>query len=187
MDIRDFGLISVSAVVAYLIYKDIKKNDKYEKAIEKISEGIEVNADNEIIDKAIEKAVNREVGGQIDKACTKAVSNLHYEISSKVRAAVEAEEKLLKEDTKKAIEKKISQIDISEAKDEVIKEAQTIVANRLEEDTKAIAKTYETSIKNVADLCEKMISQATVSANNIRKPIGTSSTDTLIKIFEEVL
>lgn len=187
MDIRDLGLIVLAGGVSYLIYKDMKKDNKYDKAIEKIADGIDIDTDNEFIEKAVEKAINRELGSQIDKACTRAVSEVRYDISSKVQAAVKAEERNLSENTKKEIERKISQIDISKAKEEVIKEAQTIVADRLEEDTKAIAKTYETSIKNVADLCEKMISQATVSANNIRKPVSVGNSEALIEIFKEVL
>ena len=187
MDFKDFAIVGCVCGIAYLIFENQKSKDNYEKIVDKIAEGIDVNIDDAMIEKAVEKAVEKEAGIQVNKACIKAVDAIRDDISAKVSKAVKEEENSLKDNTKKEIERKISKIDITKARDEVIRQAQDIVADRLEEDTKAIAKTYETSIKNVADLCEKMISTATISAQEVRQPIKTNGSETVIQLFKEVL
>ena len=179
-----FNCVLAGAVV-YLGYKEKKMSDKYEQAIDNIANNLDISVDNEIIHEAVERAVEKETSQQINTACTKAVSAIRSEINSQVAAAVRAETTHLHEDTKKAIERKLADIDISKARTEVIKEAQEIVADRLEEDTEAIKGTYEASIKKVSEMCENMISAATVSASKVKEPIAVGDVKTIIRLFEE--
>ena len=176
----------LATAVVYLGIKEKKMSDKYEQAIDNIANNLDITVDNEIIHEAVERAVDRETSVQVNTACTKAVSAVKGEINSQVAAAVRVEQEHLKEDTKKAIEKKIANIDISKAREEVIKEAQEIVADRLEKDTEAIKGTYEASIKKVSEMCENMISAATVSASKVKQPVSVGDVKTIIKLFEEV-
>jgi hypothetical protein len=187
MSINRSDVIAAAAlcVAGYFGYKFKKLSDKYEEATDKIAEGLDISVDDEIIKDAVDKAVDREVSTQVRIATNRAVNIVTNDIHDTVKKAVKAEEANLKESTRKAIERCVSDIDISKAKEEVIERAQDIVADRLEEDTKVIAKTYENSIKNVADLCEKMISTASTSANEVRRPIRTDDVETIIKIFKE--
>lgn len=188
MSITRSDVIAAAAVclAAYFGYKVKKLSDKYEEAIDDIADNIDVNVNNEIINAAVEKAVNREAASQVDTACQRAVRLVQDDIAHSVHKVVEAEKANLKADTKKAIEKKLESIDISSAKKEVIEEAQKMVADRLEEDTRVIKNTYEASIKNVAKMCEEMITSASVSANKAREPIDIGDVKTVIKLFKEV-
>ena len=186
INVRDILTITALTGVAVLGYKLKKLSEKYENAIDDIADGLDVNVDNEIINAAVEKAVNKETALQVNTACSKAVSAVRDDISMSVKRAVEVEKMSLKENTKKEIEKRIASIDITQAKKEVIEEAQQIVAERLEEDTKAIAGTYEASIKKMADMCETMIQQATVSAQKAREPVDFGDVKTIVKLIKEV-
>lgn len=173
-------------ISGYLAWRLKKLGDKYEQAIDTIANDIDVNVDNEIINEAVKKAVDRETASQVDTACQRAIRLVQDDIAHEVRKAVDTEKDHIKEDTKKAIEKKLDNIDISEARKEVISDAQKMVADKLEEDTRVIKNTYEASIKNVAKMCEEMISSATVSANKVREPINVDDVKTVINLFKEV-
>ena len=188
MRINRSDVIACAAVagVIWLYFKNKKTADKYDEVVDNIANNIDVNVSNEVINEAVDRAVARETASQVDTACQRAVRLVQDDIAHEVRKAVEVEKTHLKEDTKKAIEKKLESIDISEAKKEVIEDAQKMVADRLEEDTRVIKNTYEASIKNVAKMCEEMISSATVSANKAREPIDIGDVKTVIKLFKEV-
>ena len=189
MDIRIGDILGGCAMVGvvYLIVKDFRKDNKFNEAIEKIADGIDVNVDNLVIEKAVEKAVNRETAIQVDKACTRAVASIRSDISSKVKAAVDAEERSLKENTKKEIAKRIDNIDISKAQQEVIDDAQQIVADRFEEDLAGIRKTYETTIKKAADMCSDILAMSAqqTNINTVAKNVN-DATKTIISIMEKV-
>ena len=189
MDIRIGDILGGCALagVVYLFVKDLHKDKKLDEAINKIADGIDVNVDNEIIEKAVEKAVNRETAIQVDKACTRAVASIRSDISSKVQAAVNAEEKALKENTKKEIAKRIDNIDISKAQQEVIDDAQQIVADRFEEDLAGIRKTYETTIKKAADMCSDILAMSSQQRDmaSVARDVN-NSVKTIVSIMEKV-
>lgn len=189
MDIRIGDILGGCAMVGvvYLIVKDLRKDKKLDEAIDKIADGIDVNVDNDIIEKAVEKAVDRETALQVDKACTRAVQQIRYDISSKVKAAVDAEERSLKENTKKEIAKRIDNIDISKAQQEVVDNAQQIVADRFEEDLAGIRKTYETTIKKAADMCNDILAMSAqgASAASVARNVN-DSVKTIVSIMEKV-
>ena len=186
MEFRPIDIFGVCAAAGclYLGFRLKKMSGKYEEAIDKIANEIDIDISNEIIEAAVDKAVDREAALQVNNACNRAVRLVQSDIFNTVQAAVNAEKKTLNEDVKKAIEKKLADIDISDAKKEVIEMAQEIVANRLEEDTKAIAGTYEASIKKVAEMCENMISTATISAQKAREPVTVGDVKTVMKLFD---
>lgn len=154
---------------AYLIFENKKLKEKVEDAVDEIAKGIDVNVDNKIISEAVNRAVDREAKAQVRNACYDAVAEVRGSLSQEVKKAVNTERDSLKEQTKNEIAKKVSEIDISKARKEVIEEAKEKVAEKFEDDLEIISDSYKDMFDKVSNIYDS-ISDTVLKTKNAQVP-----------------
>lgn len=124
------GATVITTGVAYSVTesrKTRKELEKFNKAVDDMAKGIDVDIPDAIVNTAMTKAAEREA--------TKAAANVNKEavsiISSRVKKEVENERQHISESVKTKIEEQISLVDINDVKKQVVDKATQSVAKEV--------------------------------------------------------
>lgn len=141
--------LALSAYGAYKMYKAAKTLDA---KIDDLAEGIDIDIPDVITQKAMEKAAR----DAANRAASDAARSITREFSSDVRQsvseAVKKEKAALQSEIKDEIKRKVGEIDISDAKAEVVAEAKQEVSERLSRELEGIKAEYNQHLKDVSDI-----------------------------------
>lgn len=145
------GMIGIGyAFGAHKKMNDI--SEKLDKSINQLSESVVVDIPDHLIDRAIEQAVNREVEGEVRRASVRVVNDIEREVKSEVSSAVNSERTKIQESVKKEIEKKVSNIDISSLKRDVIEEAKEAAAEKMDSSLDDILEQFNDELHTVSKI-----------------------------------
>ena len=180
-----FGALGVAGYAAWKSHDNGKKIDeiaeRIDKTVDDISKGIEVSVDEPIVKEAVQKAVDREVKEQVKTACNTAVELVNHDIRAKVDDAVKEKQETLEEDVEKEIKKQIGEIDITKAKNKIIKEASDKAADKFDSELNDILGHYKGTLSNVSKIYQSI-------SDSIAKPVlgggggGSSKSPVILNI-----
>lgn len=126
--------------------------DKLDTSIDELSGNIAVSIPEHLIEKAVDQAVTRETEYEVKQATNRVVKDIEGEIKTEVSSAVSYERSRIHESVKKEIEKKVSNIDISSLKREVVDEAKEAAAEKLDSSLDDILEKFNDELHNVSKI-----------------------------------
>lgn len=130
--------------------------DRIDKTVDDISKGVEVSVDEPIIREAVGKAVKKEVKDRVAKACDAAIELVNNDIRADVSKAVDKKRESLEDDVEEEIKKQIGEIDITKAKNKVIKEASDKAASKFDGELNDILGNYKNTLGNVSKIYQSI-------------------------------
>ena len=132
---------------------DLKKKEAYRREqVRLLANGVEIKVDKDIVDEAISTTVERVVTHEVKAACNTAVYKVRSDISKDVKSTIDSVYSDIENDVKKEIERQIKNLDIAEAKKEVIKKAKERAAEKFEEDLDELLDKYNRDLDNITKI-----------------------------------
>lgn len=167
-----------AAYAAWRSHDNGKKIDeiaeRIDKTVDDISKGVEVSVDEPIIREAVGKAVKKEVKERVAKACDAAVELVNHDIRADVSKAVDNKRESLEDDVEEEIKKQIGEIDISKAKNKVIKEASDKAASKFDTELNDILGNYKNTLGNVSKIYQSISDAVAKPHTETMNPSGGS-------------
>lgn len=159
-----FGASLIGAAIlggiGFGFYKGFKKlediDNRINKTVDDVAKGVEVSVDDAIIREAVEKAVDREVKDKVEKACQSAIELVQHDISASVDKAVKEKQESLDKDVESEIKKQIGEIDISRAKEKVIREASDKASAKFDTELNDILRSHKDTLSNVSKIYQSI-------------------------------
>ena len=162
------GTMALGAI-GFGFYKGFKKleeiDNRINKTVDDVAKGVEVSVDDAIIREAVDKAVEREVKDKVERACQAAVELVQHDISASVDKAVKEKQEDLEADVEKEIRKQIGEIDISKAKEKVVREASERASEKFDNELNDILRSHKDTLSNVSKIYQSM-------ADTIASPVS---------------
>ena len=140
------------ATACYGAFKMVKAARTLNAKIDDLSSGIDIDIPDAVVSAAVEKAIDRMAGKAAADARDDVRREFSSEIRSEVKSAVSKEKEALRSEIKDEIKKHIGYIDISDVKDEVIKDAKLEVSDRLSRELDGIKEEYNKHLNDVKDI-----------------------------------
>lgn len=173
-----FGALGLAGYAAWKSHEGTKKIDeiseRIDKTVDDISKGIEISVDEPIIKEAVEKAVDREVRNQVKTTCETAVHEVEKDIRKDVAKAVNDKLESIEDDVEEEIKKQIGDIDISKAKNQVVKEASDKAAAKFNGELNDILGHYKNTLSNVSKIYQSISDAVAKPATQGINPSGSS-------------
>lgn len=154
--------------VGYAIGTKKKLNDISDKigaSLDQLSDATEVDIPEWMIDKAVEKAVDREVTYSVKKAVDSAVNEVKRDIHREVKESVKAAYADTKSEVTKELKKQVSNVDISEARKEVVAEAKKEAAEKFDSNLEEILEKFNSDLENVSKIYKSITNAITKESN----------------------
>lgn len=152
--------VAVLGGVGFGFYKGYKKIEEIDarinKTVDDVAKGVEVSVDDAIIREAVEKAVEREVKVKVERSCNTAIELVQHDISASVNKAVEEKLEAISGDVDFEIKKQIAEIDISKAKEKVIREASDKAAAKFDTELNDIIRSHKDTLSNVSKIYQSI-------------------------------
>lgn len=148
------GAVGIGIGIAIKLYSDnLKKKEAHRKEqVEILSKGVEIKVDKDVVDEAINSTVDRVVTHEVRQACNSAVFKVKADIHQDVKAAVDRVYSDIESDVRKEIDSQIRNLDISNAKKEVIRKAKERVAEKFEEELDGVLEKYNKDLDNITKI-----------------------------------
>ena len=158
--------------VGFTTYKfiELHRKKKATDAIDSLADHIHLDLDDPYLKEYVEQAVQQEVQRAANKAAEDIVNLQKGTISSAVSAEVKNQKDILAGSVKKVIADKVGQLSIEKIKDEALKDAKEMAAEKLKEDMDDILDNYKQGLDNMVTIY-KAISEKAAKANS---PSGMS-------------
>lgn len=145
-------ILGFIGTIGYAIAVTKKLRDvsvKLDRAVDNLVDTKEIDIPKDMINRSIERAVDREVRMQVGDSCKTAVKNIEKDIKKQIENAVEEEFEKQKGDVSKELKRQISDLDISEIKKEVVREAKDTAANKFKHDLDDILEKHNDELESV--------------------------------------
>lgn len=152
-DILQMGCITgFIATIGYAIAVTRRLHEvsnKLDRAVDNLVDTKEIDIPKDMINRSIERAVDREVRMQVGDSCKAATKAVENDIYKEIKSSVEDEFKRQKGDVAKELKRQINDLDISEIKKEVIREAKDTAANKFKHDLDDILEKHNDELESV--------------------------------------
>ena len=146
--------IGAAAGIALKLYSDNlkKKEENRRKQVEILSNGVEIKVDKDIVDEAIKTTVDRVVTHEVKDACNAAVFKVKADIHQEIKSVVDSVYSDIESSVKKELNTQLKNIDIADAKKEVIRKAKERVAEKFEDDLDEVLDKYNRDLDNISKI-----------------------------------
>ncbi len=143
------GFVSTIAYAISVTVKLHKVSDKLDRAVDNLVDTKEIDIPKDMINRSIERAVDREVKAEVASVCEKAVKDIEKDIRSEVKSNVEAEFNKQKDSIARELKRQVNNLDISEIRREVVREAKDTAANKFKHDLDEILDKHNDELESV--------------------------------------
>lgn len=131
-------------------------SDRLDKSIDELSDTITVNVEDTVVKEAINKAVAREVSIVVPKAVKASVKHVEDDISKQVSDEIHSHFQEIRNDVEQEVHRKVTDIDISALKRDVIAAAKKDAADKLEGSLDDILEDFNRNLKNLSSVYQSM-------------------------------
>lgn len=139
-------------IASYGAFKMVKAANTLNAKIDDLVNNTVVDIPDAIIETATQRAVDKTAKEVASSAASKIAHEFDDDIRTAVNGAIAKEKESLRSEIKEEIKKKVGNIDISEAKEEVISEAKREVSDRLSNELDGIKAEYNKHLNDVKDI-----------------------------------
>ena len=146
-----FGL-AATAYAAWQTRKMEKLAKKMNRAVDMIDSSTEVELSEELVNTAVQNAVDREARSAVTKSTDEAMRTVKEELNKEIHKAVYQYYDEIKPEIRSKIDEKIGDIDISEARREVIAKAKERVSEKFEQDLDGLLNKHNDNLDKVTKI-----------------------------------
>lgn len=126
-----------------------KVSDKLDRAVDNLVDTKEIDIPKDMINRSIERAVDREVRAEVSATCKQAVKDVERDIRKEIRENVDEEFKKQKGEVAKELKRQINDLDITEIRKEVVREAKNTAAEKFKHDLDDILDKHNDELESV--------------------------------------
>lgn len=130
----------------------IWKQKKLEESIEKLSNTVTVEVEDDYIHQIVGKAVEKEVSARVKVEAASAVSAIKADMSKKIQKEINNSYKDLKSQVKAEMEKQIGRIDLDDIRKEIIAEGREEAKKQFKNDLDKIVELQNDNLRNINDI-----------------------------------
>ena len=134
------------------------------RAVDDLSNGMEIDIPKSIVDEAIDKAVACEAKKVIEKAAADALSEVKRDIHTKVAAAVEEEYNSIKDTVLEKVTEQAAKIDVVRVRKDVEKSAHAAAMSKFNDNLDDILQTFTDNLNNTSKIYSTIASSMTRTA-----------------------
>lgn len=149
------ALITGVIAVGYSWYSNVKVKKAYElieESVEQMSKTIHVEVSRSIVDMAIDKAVCREVNAVVYSLSRETIRKVSSALHNEVKDSVDKSFSNIKTSVTKEIRDQVSNIDISDLKQEIKDEAKEKVISKFDDDLDSLLEEFNQNLQNVSKI-----------------------------------
>ena len=128
------------------------KQKKLEESIEKLSNTVTVEVEDDYIHQIVEKAVEKEVSARVRIEAASAVAAVKADMSKKIQKEINNSYKDLKSQVKAEMEKQIGRIDLDDIRKEIIAEGREEAKKQFKNDLDKIVELQNDNLRNINDI-----------------------------------
>ena len=144
---------AATGIALKLYYDNLKKKEENRrKQVEILSNGVEIKVDKDIVDEAIKTTVDRVVTHEVREACNTAVFKVKADIHQEIKSTVNSIYSDIESSVKKELNMQLKNIDIVDAKKEVIRKAKERVAEKFEDNLDEVLEKYNRDLDNISKI-----------------------------------
>lgn len=133
------------------------------KAVDDLSNGMEIDIPKSIVDKAIDKAAACEAKKVIEEAAANALFEVKRDIHAKVTAAVEEEYNSIKDMVLEKVTEQAAKIDVVRVRKDVEKSAHAAAMSKFNDNLDDILKTFTDNLNNTSKIYSTIANRMTYS------------------------
>lgn len=138
--------------------------EKLEKKIEGVADGLEIEVPEEIVVNAVKRAADGEASKAVKKATEELMAGYRQDIRIEVRKIVDLAYENAKADVKTELERQVSNVDISGIKKTVIEEASEKAKKKLDQELEAVANKFSNDLESSSKIL-KLVSDKLGTTN----------------------
>lgn len=155
-DVLEFGFIAgFLGTIIYAAVATYKLNvisEKLDRSVKDLYYDKKIEIPDTLIQKAVENAAADEARYQVPNEMAKARKQIVSAYHEEIKSVVEEEFEKQKADVAKALKRKVSDLDISSIKREVIREAKDACAEKFKDDLETISEKYTDQIDSLVNI-----------------------------------
>ena len=148
----DYKLISAGVSLASSVVisgVSLWKQKKLEEAIEKFSDTITVDIEDEYVERIVQKSIDRNVKDRIAVMSKVAVEEIRADIYKEIKKEVNKSYSDIKASVKQQVEKEVGRIDLDDIRNEIIAEGREKASAEFKKDLDKVIEQYNDNLSQI--------------------------------------
>ena len=148
----DYKLISAGVSLASSVVisgVSLWKQKKLEEAIDKFSDTITVDIEDEYVEKIVQKSIDRNVKDRIAVMSKVAVEEIRADIYKEIKKEVNKSYSDIKASVKQQVEKEVGRIDLDDIRNEIIAEGREKASAEFKKDLDKVIEQYNDNLSQI--------------------------------------